>query len=90
MTGIFVAISVFVLLASSCLAQNMPRGPQGLTCREQLALLRKQYGSECSSRFGRPPACDRCPADSASCVAKCDQCRIIDQQLKNKEDECGK
>ena len=90
MMRIFVAILASVLFAASSLAQTKAREPQGLTCEQQLSLLSKQYGSECSGRFGRPPACERCPADSASCVAKCSECKIIDQQLKKKEDECGK
>jgi hypothetical protein len=89
MIRIYLAILVSVLLASACLAQK-GREPQGLTCPEQLASLSRQYASECSGKFGRPPGCERCPAGSASCAAKCNECKIIDQQLKRKEDECGK
>jgi hypothetical protein len=88
MIRIVAAISISALSVSFCIAQS--RGPEGLTCPEQLALLSRQYAPECSGRFGRPPACERCPKDSASCAAKCDECKIIDQQLKKKEDECGK
>jgi hypothetical protein len=88
MIRIVVTVLASALLASPCLAQS--RGPQGLTCPEQLALLTKQYGSECSGKFLRPPACERCPKGSSSCSAKCGECKIIDQQLKKKEDECGK
>jgi hypothetical protein len=90
MIRIVVATSFSVLLTSACLSQQGGRRPQGLTCPEQLARLSAQYATECSGRFGRPPACDRCPKDSASCATKCDECKIIDQQLKKKEDECGR
>jgi hypothetical protein len=82
------AIFALTLCASSSLAQN--RGPQSLTCAEQLAELSKQYNAECASKFGRPPSCDKCPSDSASCVPKCNECKVIYQEMKKKEDQCGK
>jgi hypothetical protein len=89
MIRILVAIAFSVLLAVSCPARTQGREPQGLTCAQQLTLLSRQYASECAGRFGRPPVCERCPADSANCAAKCSECKIIDSQLKKKEDECG-
>jgi len=85
----FLAILLIsILYASTCSAQR--RDPQSLTCPEQLAELSKQYTNECAPKFGRPPACEKCPADSASCVAKCNECKIIYREMKKKEDQCGK
>lgn len=83
-----IAILISVLSATTCMTQT--RSPQSLTCAEQLADLSKQYAKECAPKFGRPPACDKCPTDSASCVAKCNECKIIYEEMKKKEDQCGR
>jgi hypothetical protein len=77
-----------VVLAGSSLAES-GRSPQSLRCLEQLAVLTKQYSQGCS-RFGRPPACERCPAGSASCASKCSECKIISDQIDRKTEECGR
>lgn len=84
----FVALFALFLCASPSLAAN--RSPQSLTCAEQLAELSKQYNAECAPKFGRPPSCDKCPSDSASCTSKCNECKVIYQEMKKKEDQCGK
>lgn len=83
-----ISFTILLLAISPCLAQG--RNPQSLTCPEQLADLNKQYNRECSAKFGRPPACERCPSDSASCTTKCNECKIIYAELKKKEDKCGR
>jgi len=77
-----------VMLVHPSLAAS-GRRPQSLTCPEQLAELTKQYAQECT-RFNRPPACDICPTDSASCAAKCRECKIISDQIYRKTNQCGK
>jgi len=81
-------VPFLVMLVHPSLAAG-GRRPQSLACPEQLADLTKQYAQECT-RFNRPPACDKCPSDSASCAAKCRECKIISHQVDRKTDQCGK
>ncbi|MGY2811951.1 hypothetical protein [Bradyrhizobium sp. USDA 4506] len=82
-----IAALVLTLCVSLSLAQN--RSPESLTCAQQLAELGEQYNTECAPKFGRPPSCDRCPPDSTSCLPKCNECKIIYQEMKKKEGLCG-
>jgi hypothetical protein len=87
MTRFLCAVFLSIVCASGCLAQA--RDPQSLKCAEQLAELGKQYSTECAPKFGRPPSCDACPSGSASCVAKCNECKIIHREIVKLEQKCG-